>query len=309
MISGPGTPGQGIRPPKPTPLPVRPNAIPRFLHDIPRWLLWRLVWKNGKSRWDKPPYKPDGEVTDVTDPASWNSFKVALEAYQSGRFDDMGFALHRPPEKVDFSLIGFDIDKCRDPKTGLVEAWARDIVLSMNTYAEASVSGTGVRGFLLGKLPPTGRKKGRIEVYETARYLTVTGRRLDEAPPTVETRQAELLAFHCRVFGEKAAPRATNGWRPPPAADADDAEIIRRMLTGPNGEAAGRLWVGDVSGFQSASEAGLALANHLAYACGGSASTGRRTPLRPSARRNTSRTPPARPGSGSCGASSRTTAP
>ena len=53
------------------------------------------------------------------------------------------------------------------------DAW--DIIRALDSYTEISPSGTGIRIFARGKLPPGGRKRGRFEMYETGRYLTVTG--------------------------------------------------------------------------------------------------------------------------------------
>jgi primase-polymerase (primpol)-like protein len=70
----------------------------------------------------------------------------------------------------------------------------------LNSYTELSPSGTGVRIFVYGKLPPIGRKTGDIEVYEAGRYLTITGNHLDGTPRTIENRQDELTAWHASVW-------------------------------------------------------------------------------------------------------------
>ena len=48
----------------------------------------------------------------------------------------------------------------------------------LNSYAEISPSGTGLRIFWFAKLPPKDRKLGGFECYESGRYLTVTGNHL-----------------------------------------------------------------------------------------------------------------------------------
>ena len=47
------------------------------------------------------------------------------------------------------SLAGIDLDTCRDPATGGIEGWARDIIDRLATYTEVSPSGSGVKLFFL----------------------------------------------------------------------------------------------------------------------------------------------------------------
>ncbi len=54
----------------------------------------------------------------------------------------------------------------------------------------------------------------RVEVYDRARYFTVTGRRWPGTPGTVEGRQAELMALCAKlwpVHSTKAAPMIRTG--------------------------------------------------------------------------------------------------
>jgi hypothetical protein len=45
------------------------------------------------------------------------------------------------------SLAGADLDTCLDPDTGDVAPWAQEIIDRLNSYSEASPSGTGVKVF------------------------------------------------------------------------------------------------------------------------------------------------------------------
>ena len=155
--------------PKPTYLKVHPENIPDELIQLPQWVCWRAVWRDG--RWTKIPYQPDGRPAKSTDPSTWAEFGECLLAYQSGRFDGVGFALTR-----DAGIIGVDLDHCID-ETGALEPKAQPIVDQFNSYTEVSPSGDGLHIFVFGTFPEgmTGRKKGPIEVYAEGRYLTVTG--------------------------------------------------------------------------------------------------------------------------------------
>jgi hypothetical protein len=92
--------------------------------------------------------------------------------------------------------------------------------LSKNSAAipEFSPSGQGVRIFAKGSLPngETGRKKGNIEAYSNGRYLTITGRRLKNAPMIVEARQEAIDDLYAQSFkkAEARAEAARNGNTP-----------------------------------------------------------------------------------------------
>lgn len=160
----------------PVALPVSPDHIPQELRDLPQWVVWHYTWHDGK--WTKPPYDVRvGELASTTDPSTWASFEVVWTAYQTGEYDGIGLALREAN-----GLVGIDLDHCRDPDSGDIDAWALDIVQDIETYTEVSPSGTGLRLFTRGTLPPHGRKQGDIEVYIGGRYLTITGCHLEGTP-------------------------------------------------------------------------------------------------------------------------------
>jgi putative DNA primase/helicase len=260
----------------PTALPVLVQNIPDELRQLPQWVGWRYVEdgvdpKTGEVDWDKPPVNiKTGRKASSTDPQTWVPFEQAHSAYLRGGLDGVGLVLHRSDAAEGPGLIGVDLDKCRNPSTGEIEEWALEIVRRLNTYTEVSVSGTGLRLFLHAELPPRGRKKGRYENYQTARYVTVTGQHLDGTPLTIEDRQAALEDVHHSIFGDVTATRATHKGNGDGAGalNLDDEEIVRRAGEAKNGAKFRRLWSGDVNGHKSRSEADLALCNYLAFWCG-----------------------------------------
>ena len=73
-----------------------------------------------------------------------------------------------------------------------------------------------------------GRKRGNVEMYDEARFFTVTGRPLDGTSPTLEERQAELKALHAEIFGageEASANGRVNGTCPGLGLEMDDAGV------------------------------------------------------------------------------------
>ena len=59
--------------------------------------------------------------------------------------------------------------------TGFIEPWANQVIEEFDTYTEVSPSGDGIHIFGKGRVPGERRKKGDKEVYDHARYMTITG--------------------------------------------------------------------------------------------------------------------------------------
>lgn len=238
---------------------VSASQIPDALKVVPRWLLWRLEDRNGKP--SKTPYQSNGKLARVDDPTTWTTFEKALTAYQAGGFDGVGITL-----TDDDDLIGIDLDKCLNPETGELEPEAARIVAELPTYCEVSPSGRGLRLFGFGKLPQGGRRKGKIEMYESGRYLTVTGHRFN-GHDTLADIAAEVVAVHARIFGKPAAPPSVKS-KPSPSGslDLDDAALLEKARSAKNGGDFERLWSGDTAGNGGDhSAADLALCSMLAF--------------------------------------------
>ncbi len=239
------------------PLTPQKENIPEELKAIPHWVNWKLETRDGKLT--KPPYNAKtGGYAKANDPETWSDFKTAFKTYESNGHNGIGFVLSE-----DDPFVGFDLDHCRNPETKKIEKWAQIIVENLNTYTEISPSGCGLRGFLEGKLPPEGRKKGNIEFYETHHYLTLTGRILKK-DVSIENRQAELLKVHKDVFGKtktKDRPADYGKHFSNPGA----AVLLNKAFQSQNGAKIQKLYHGNWSDYPSQSEADQALCFYLAF--------------------------------------------
>lgn len=238
---------------------VNPAGIPAELKAIPHWVLWRLEERDGKPT--KTPYQANGQIAKVNDPATWTSFDEALAAYQAGGFSGVGIVL-----TDDDDLVGTDLDKCLNLDTGELEPTAAAIVAALPTYCEVSPSGRGLRLFGFGKLPTGGRRKGKVELYDTGRYLTVTGHQFN-GHAVLANITAELATVHARVFGKATASKPVDA-KPSPAGalNLDDATLLDKIRASKQGALFDRLWRGDTSGNGSDhSSADMALCNLLAF--------------------------------------------
>jgi putative DNA primase/helicase len=154
--------------------PVIEN-IPGQLAERPQWVCWRL-----ETRGDRPtkvPYTPGTERrASSTDLMTWRTFSEALEAYEAGEppYDGIGFVFCSADP-----FVGIDLDDCRNPRTGEVEAWAQNIIdtFAAEGYVEVSPSGKGVHVFVRG-IQKEGARRGRVEMYGQDRFFTVTGEKI-----------------------------------------------------------------------------------------------------------------------------------
>jgi putative DNA primase/helicase len=163
------------RPSKPTAIQVIPDAIPSELTALPQWVVWRYFWLEDRQKWDKPPLRVrNGNEASTTNSATWGTFEDAVWTYETGDVDGIGFVFAKQNR-----LVGIDLDHCRDPETGLIDPWALSIVERFDTYTELSPSGTGVHLIAAGTLPGQGVKTTRGEMYDTGRYFTITGHRIE----------------------------------------------------------------------------------------------------------------------------------
>jgi putative DNA primase/helicase len=256
---------------KPHALPPRLESIPAELRGLDQFGVWRFEEfvdeETGEIEWDKIPINArSGRRASSTNPSTWTTFDRAVRTYGRGSCDGVAFFLR--PEG---GLVGFDLDKCVDQTTGTIEEWARSIVDRLDSYCELSPSGRGLRLFVYGQLPPRDRREGRFECYSSARFLTLTGRRLDGTLATIEHRQAELTAIHTEIFASRVAKR--NAAPPPPSGghhphNLSDLEIVEKAVAAKNGSKFRRLYSGDTSGYGSRSEADAALCSLLAFYTG-----------------------------------------
>jgi len=242
--------------------PVNPDCIPAELQERPQWVGWSVTTivtgkgRNRTERLTKTPIdvKRGSARADVTNPADHNPFDAVLANSQRFKFYGSGFVF-----TTNDPYVGIDLDKCRDPETGVVEPWALAIIEAFNTYTELSPSGTGLHLIGRGSIPGDRNRTGRIELYDRARFFTMTGQPLDGYEQIADCQDA-LDVFYAETFPAKPT-------TPRPAASMmlslDDREITdaaRRI----NPKFSRLFDSGDTGGYPSHSEARSALIYLLA---------------------------------------------
>ena len=172
--------------------------VPDDLTELNRWGLWRYQARNRKPT--KVPYQVDGRHADSTNVRTWTTFDDVVRCWSRYReqYAGLGFAFFRED-----GLCGIDLDDALNENNDL-KPWARGIVERFNdTYMEISPGGRGLkiwaRGCVPSNLPGVRVGDGQIEMYDHARYFTVTGRVFRGAPLQVENHADDLLLMYDRL--------------------------------------------------------------------------------------------------------------
>lgn len=158
---------------------LRPKTenIPEELKHQP-WAVWIAEPRPGNpEKFNKAPLSPrSGNKIGADKPELFGTFDEATTAFETNsRYTGIGVLL------TGNGIVGFDLDDCKD-LSGLkpeVQQWVA-LALAKGAYCEWSPSGTGLRLFVRGSLPGTGRKKGSLEIYDRDRFLTLTGHVITE---------------------------------------------------------------------------------------------------------------------------------
>jgi putative DNA primase/helicase len=207
----------------------------------------RFVARKGKE-----PIDPiTGYGAKANDPTTWGTLDQALHAMDAYDCDGIGVELGE-------GLCGIDIDHCINEK-GEVSEKAEEIVSAIDSYIETSPSGTGMHILFTGSIPEGARRKDGLEMYAEGRYFTLTG----EGSGTVANRTEQAAQVHKKYLAPLPAPQ-----RPiSPAAQLSisDDELLKKIRASKNSVIVEALWRGDISAYNSPSEADMALCNILAF--------------------------------------------
>lgn len=199
------------------------ERLPQFPEELRRlrqWVRYRVLEPDERGRRGKIPWHATRDVSgSSTNAETWSDAETALSRVGDDATAGVGFVF-----TADDPFAGIDLDHCFDDDDRLT-AEAAEIVVALGSYAERSLSGTGVHVIVRAALPDgRGRKVGGVEVYDRGRYFTVTGDRLEDSPAEVRPAQEALDALLARL--EARTPEA-------PAPPRPNPEGQRQVARGP----------------------------------------------------------------------------
>ncbi|RIL22687.1 DNA primase [Staphylococcus gallinarum] len=238
------------------------EQIPYELKELDHWCCFKIE-KVDNGRFTKRPYNPNtNEMAKSNDESTWVSFEDA--ASQSLNYDGIGFFFKAPYVGIDLDKVGNEIEAyLEEPDTDNIIS---EFINVLETYAEISPSGTGIHLITKGELPPRGRRRGNVEIYDTGRFFTMTGNQIGGYNGISEDEYGQLNFLHNKYIAshEKETKKinTTKGF----GNDLSIDEIIDVAKKSKNSLRFTTLYEGDWSQFyNSQSEADMAFANDLAF--------------------------------------------
>ncbi len=243
-------------------------TLPRELDELKDYPNWVGRTQDEKGT-NKAPMDPKtGKYAKVNDSATWGSYDEAVSAGERFKSAGLGFVLTGTP----YACIDLDHVIAED---GKLDEKAAEIVRAMSSYTEYSPSGRGLHIWF--KLYEPLRKFGsrnkitnangtEFEIYDTGRYLTVTGRIFEKTglKRTLRDCSEVLREIYPKYWGSveiRASRTLVRDIRVIPGED-----ILEKMFNSERGNEIRKLYNGEVSAYGGdESRADLALCAHLAF--------------------------------------------
>jgi primase-polymerase (primpol)-like protein len=233
--------------------------VPPELLEYKQWVLWRRAEVNGRIT--KVPISPwSGKAAACDKPQTRSTYRHVLYALRRLPCEGIGFVFTDADP-----FCGIDLDNCR-AVNGTITPDALEMIRRFGSYTELSPSGTGAHILIKAKLSGKGRRTGKIEIYDSGRYFTVTGKHVSGTPFAIQSRQEAVESLAAELF--PVTPSSRNMI----VADVNlsDEQLIERAKSARNGDRFRRLWAGNASDYgNDHSRADLALCRILAFWCGG----------------------------------------
>ena len=224
------------------------DRIPLELRQLAQWVVWRN--DDGVKH---PINVRTGHFASVNKPESWATFEECVEASKHSSLSGIGFVL---TESDDYAFI--DLDYANGDATARI--LQQQVCGTFDSYSEISPSGKGLHIIVKGKVP-AGRRRHKVEVYSSNRYMTMTGN-VHWNRPIVDCGHAlESLWGH---LGKEQI--ITEHYEGDSVEAYSDEEVHAMALRASNGEKYDLLYKGFWQGmFKSQSEADFALIDIIAY--------------------------------------------
>lgn len=235
--------------------------IPAELKGLRQWVCWQAV--PDPARPDHPRKTPVNPLTGggamSNNPDTWTDYDTAVR--ESKKYTGIGFMFAN-------GYFGVDIDNAEDAiedyRDGGTDNIVSEFIGTLRSYAEYSQSGRGIHIICRGKLPPGGRRKGNVEMYDSGRFFVMTGKAASEYTEIADCGE-RIKPLHEKYIGG-ARPKPNRGPAPVRPVSLSDAEILQKAREAKAGAVFQALYNGEWEAyFGSQSEADLSLCNRLAY--------------------------------------------
>lgn len=231
--------------------------IPKELKAKKQWVCYRKKLIDGKTR--KMMLNPANlSYAKCNDPSTWSTFLTGMKALRNKKLgmDGLAFVLTN-------GYVFIDTDHSIDEKGNVNEVTKKLLEMLPGTYAERSCSGHGIHIICKGNMPKNAKKRNDslgVEMYETKRFLCMTGDVIDDRREITDCSDA--IAEISKSIVGISQPRII---LPRTTPTMSDNEIMVKIRNSAQRSKFERLYSGDISAYPSASNADYAMVRILAF--------------------------------------------
>ncbi|WP_317952378.1 MULTISPECIES: phage/plasmid primase, P4 family [unclassified Staphylococcus] len=238
------------------------SNIPDELKQLNNWCVWKFEKRNGKRT--KIPFNAEtGEFAKSNDKSTWSSYETAVNAEG---VDGIGFFFEPP-------YLGIDIDDIDDDLHRFKQGDKLDNIVSefneaFKSYTEVSPSGNGLHIIVKGKIPGTRRRKGNIEMYDSGRFFTMTGKSIGKYKDVTEVSKQVFKTIYDKYLPDNTVQYPTTNNYQQNIHNLSEIDVINEIYKSKQAKLFDDLMKGNYEPYYTShSEADMALANILAFWC------------------------------------------
>ncbi|WP_394867732.1 phage/plasmid primase, P4 family [Staphylococcus haemolyticus] len=238
------------------------SNIPDELKRLNNWCVWKFEKRNGKRT--KIPFNAEtGEFAKSNDKNTWSSYETAVNAQG---VDGIGFFFEPP-------YLGIDIDDIDDDLHRFKQGDKLDNIVSefneaFKSYTEVSPSGNGLHIIVKGKIPGSRRRKGNIEMYDSGRFFTMTGKSIGKYKDVTEVSEQVFKTIYDKYLPDNTVQYPTTNNYQQNIHNLSEIDVINEIYKSKQAKLFDDLMKGNYEPYYTShSEADMALANILAFWC------------------------------------------
>lgn len=238
------------------------SNIPDELKQLKNWCVWKFEKRNGKRT--KIPFNAaTGEFAKSNDKSTWSSYETAVNAEG---VDGIGFFFEPP-------YLGIDIDDIDDDLHRFKQGDKLDNIVSefneaFKSYTEVSPSGNGLHIIVKGKIPGSRRRKGNIEMYDSGRFFTMTGKTIGKYKDVTEVSEQVFKTIYEKYLPDNTVKYPTTNNYQQNIHNLSEIDVINEIYKSKQAKLFDDLMKGNYEPYYTShSEADMALANILAFWC------------------------------------------
>lgn len=238
------------------------SNIPDELKQLNNWCVWKFENRNGKRT--KIPFNAEtGEFAKSNDKSTWSSYETAVNAED---VDGIGFFFEPP-------YLGIDIDDIDDDLHRFKQGDKLDNIVSefneaFKSYTEVSPSGNGLHIIVKGKIPGSRRRKGNIEMYDSGRFFTMTGKNIGKYKDVTEVSEQVFKTIYNKYLPDNTIKYPTTNNYQENIHNLSEIDVINEIYNSKQAKLFDDLMKGNYEPYYTShSEADMALANILAFWC------------------------------------------